>query len=190
MKGLIPMTKAKRVHSTPRKTASKNKAKAATSPEQRDLEASIHQLYCMAEITSDLTTGVHEDQDEMAHFWDRSSLQNDPRLARQIPGGFARRKGGGVMSDVIQFPGISPKRGRASPVSNKPQEDEPEQADWRSRASVKQDIEQHIAAREAFAKAVAWEAVAGSQNLPPAQIEEARGLRRRFRLCNIAGKTC
>jgi predicted DNA-binding protein (UPF0278 family) len=31
------------------------------------LEASIHQLYCMAEITSDVTTGVHEDQDEMAH---------------------------------------------------------------------------------------------------------------------------
>jgi hypothetical protein len=75
------------------------------------------------------------------------------------------------MSDVIQFLGISPKRGRASA---KPQKDEPEQADWRSRASVKQDIEEHIAAREAFAKAVAWEAAAESQNLPPAQIEEAR----------------
>jgi hypothetical protein len=36
--------------------------------EFRDLDASIHQLYCLAEITSDVTTGVHEDQDEMAHF--------------------------------------------------------------------------------------------------------------------------
>jgi hypothetical protein len=29
-------------------------------------------------------------------------------------------------------------------------------------------------ARDAYGKAVAWEAAAGSQNLPPAQIEEAR----------------
>jgi hypothetical protein len=33
-----------------------------------DLETPIHELYCMAEISADLLGGVHEDQDEFAHF--------------------------------------------------------------------------------------------------------------------------
>jgi hypothetical protein len=46
--------------------------------------------------------------------------------------------------------------------------------DWRSRERIQQDIEMHVAARVAYGKAVAWEAAAESENLPPAQIEEAR----------------
>jgi hypothetical protein len=34
----------------------------------RDLETPIHNLYCMAEISADLLTGVSEDRDELAHF--------------------------------------------------------------------------------------------------------------------------
>jgi hypothetical protein len=77
MKGLIPMTKAKRVHSTPRITASKNRVKPAAKPEQRDthhgkafrdLESPIHDLYCMAEIVEEVAVGAHKDQDEMRDF--------------------------------------------------------------------------------------------------------------------------
>jgi hypothetical protein len=76
------------------------------------------------------------------------------------------------MSDnIVMFPGFSPKRGRASPGSSKPQE---EASNWRSREHIQEDIELHIAARVAYGKAVAWEAAAESENLPPAQIEEAR----------------
>ena len=77
------MTQANRVHSTPRRTASKIKVKKSTKPvsaeseEQRnlrhgkafrDLETPMLELYCMAEISADVVTGVHEDQDELAHF--------------------------------------------------------------------------------------------------------------------------
>jgi len=48
-------------------------------------------------------------------------------------------------------------------------------ASWTGdRASIDEDIKLHIAARIAHGKAVAWEAAAESENLPPAQIEEAR----------------
>ena len=78
-----PMTKADSMLSTPRKTASKIKVKkiaksaSAESEEQRnlrhgkafrDLETPMLELYCMAEISADVATGVHEDQDELAHF--------------------------------------------------------------------------------------------------------------------------
>jgi hypothetical protein len=77
------MTQANRVHSTPRRTASKIKVKKSTKPasaeseEQRnlrhgkafrDLEAPMLELYCMAEISAEVATGVREDQDELAHF--------------------------------------------------------------------------------------------------------------------------
>jgi hypothetical protein len=75
------MAKANRVHSTPRKTAPKIKvkksAKPAESEEQRnlrhgkafrDLEMPMLELYCMAEISAEVATGVHEDQDELSHF--------------------------------------------------------------------------------------------------------------------------
>jgi hypothetical protein len=77
------MTQANSVHSTPRRTASKIKVKkiakpaSAESEEQRNLhhgkafrnlEAPIHELYCMAEIAAEVATGVHEDQDEIEHF--------------------------------------------------------------------------------------------------------------------------
>jgi hypothetical protein len=76
------------------------------------------------------------------------------------------------MSDnVVKFPGNVPKRGRAV-------DDEPEipnlRNDWRSPEGVKRQIAKHVAARNAYAKAVAWTIVAEEQNLPPAQIEQAR----------------
>ena len=72
------------------------------------------------------------------------------------------------------FPGFSPKHGRATPASSEPQEEAFNKLDWRSRERIQEDIELHIAARVAYGKAVAWEAAAESENLPPAQIEEAR----------------
>lgn len=75
------MTKATRVHSTPRKTApkiqSKKHAKPAESKEQRnllhanafrDLEAPVRELYLMGEIAADIAHGMHEDQRELMHF--------------------------------------------------------------------------------------------------------------------------
>jgi hypothetical protein len=75
------MTKANRVHSTPRKTApkikAKNSAKPAESEEQRnlrhgkafrDLENPMLDLFCMAEIASDVTINPSEDQQEIMHF--------------------------------------------------------------------------------------------------------------------------
>jgi hypothetical protein len=75
------MAKAKRVHSTPRQTVSKIEAKKSAKPVEseeqrnlrhgkafRDLEMSMFELYCMAEIAAEVATGVHEDQDELLHF--------------------------------------------------------------------------------------------------------------------------
>ena len=80
------------------------------------------------------------------------------------------------MSDnIVTFPGFSPKRGRTNTAPSEPQEDAANsRADWRSRERIREDIDLHIAAREAYGKAGAWEVAAESQNLPPAQIEEAR----------------
>jgi hypothetical protein len=75
------MAKATRVHSTPRKTASKiqhkKRAKSPESEEQRnlrhaeafrDLEGPVLELYLMGEITSETPNGMHEDQRELMHF--------------------------------------------------------------------------------------------------------------------------
>jgi hypothetical protein len=75
------MTRADSVHSTPRKTASKiqrkKRAKPVESEEQRnlrhdkafrDLEAPMHDLYCMAEIAAQAAEGVEEHQIEITHF--------------------------------------------------------------------------------------------------------------------------
>jgi hypothetical protein len=75
------MAKAKRVHSTPRRTASKIKATKPAESEQernlrhsealRDLEAPVRELFCMSEITQDAAgalTGSHGDQDEIVFF--------------------------------------------------------------------------------------------------------------------------
>jgi hypothetical protein len=75
------------------------------------------------------------------------------------------------MDNIVSFPG---QRGRAKSEFSDPQEQASNKLHWRSRENVQKDIEKHIAAREAFAKAMAWEAAAESQNLPPAQIEAAR----------------
>jgi hypothetical protein len=79
-----------------------------------------------------------------------------------------------MQDNIVTFPGLSAKRGRANPVSSEPQEDAPKKVHWRSREHIREDIEMHYAARDAYGKAVAWEAAAESENLPPAQIEEAR----------------
>src|SRR5271169_217614 len=75
------MTKTTRVHSTPRRTASKIQNKKPVKPleseEQRnlryaeafrDLETPVRHLYLMGEIAADIATGMHEDQAELMHF--------------------------------------------------------------------------------------------------------------------------
>jgi hypothetical protein len=78
------MAKATRVHSTPRRTASKIKVKksaksaSAESEEQRnlrhgkafrDLENPMLNLFCMAEIAGDVVIDrISEDQQEIMHF--------------------------------------------------------------------------------------------------------------------------
>jgi hypothetical protein len=77
------MTQADSVLSTPRRTAPKIKAKkiaksaSAESEEQRnlrhakafrDLENPMLDLFCMAEIASDVTINPSEDQQEIMHF--------------------------------------------------------------------------------------------------------------------------
>jgi carotenoid cleavage dioxygenase-like enzyme len=72
------MAKAKRVLSTPRITAPKNRVKKAANPEKhdihhgkafRDLDGSIHDLYCAAEIAAEVATGTQTDERlEMTHF--------------------------------------------------------------------------------------------------------------------------
>jgi hypothetical protein len=56
-------------------------------------------------------------------------------------------------------------------------DDEPEvpnlKNDWRSPEGVKRQIAKHVAAREAYASAVAWTIAAEAQNLPLANIEQA-----------------
>jgi hypothetical protein len=81
---------------------------------------------------------------------------------------------GSNVDNIVTFPGLSPKRGRTTPVSSEPQEEVSKEVHWRSREHIQGDIEMHMAAREAHAKAVAWEVAAESENLPPAQVEEAR----------------
>jgi hypothetical protein len=46
--------------------------------------------------------------------------------------------------------------------------------DWRSREGVQRGIDAHVAARDRYAKGVAWLAAAKAENLPPADIEAAR----------------
>jgi hypothetical protein len=71
------MTKPKRTGRTASKIKTRMNTKPAESEEQRnlrrsnafrDLEMPIFELYCMAEISAEVATGVHEEQDELAHF--------------------------------------------------------------------------------------------------------------------------
>jgi len=78
------MAKATRVHSTPRRTASKIKVKklakpaSAESQEQRDqrhggafrdLESPVGEIYCMAEITADVAMNItRSPENEIAAF--------------------------------------------------------------------------------------------------------------------------
>jgi len=50
----------------------------------------------------------------------------------------------------------------------------PRVSDWRTQEGVKKSIAEHVAARKAYAKAVAWTIAVEDQNLPTAQIEQAR----------------
>jgi hypothetical protein len=74
------MAKATRVHSTPRRTASKIKAKKLAKPasveseEQRnlrhakafrDLELSINNVYCMSEMAAEAAGSMHKDRKEI-----------------------------------------------------------------------------------------------------------------------------
>jgi hypothetical protein len=44
------------------------------------------------------------------------------------------------MSDnIFTFPGLSPKRGRANPVSSEPQEEVPKKVHWRTCEHIRED---------------------------------------------------
>jgi len=75
------MTQAKRVHSTPRRTASKIQTKKRAKPLEsgnqrdlhhanafRDLETPIHEIFCMSEITENITGVIHKDKSEFMCF--------------------------------------------------------------------------------------------------------------------------
>jgi hypothetical protein len=77
------MAQAKRVHSTPRRTASKIKGKKIRKPAEaeigdqrnlhhakafRDLETPIHDIFCMAEITENITGMIHRDKSDFMCF--------------------------------------------------------------------------------------------------------------------------
>ena len=70
------MAKAKRVHSTPRRTASK--ILPVSTPEHgvpshdeafRELESPMREIYCMAKITSDVAMNItRSPENEIVHF--------------------------------------------------------------------------------------------------------------------------
>jgi hypothetical protein len=77
------MTQADSVLSTPRRTASKIRAKKIAKPARaegsdprdlhhaeafRDLETPIHELFCMSEITDNITGVIHKDKSEFMCF--------------------------------------------------------------------------------------------------------------------------
>jgi hypothetical protein len=68
------MAQANRVHSTPRRTASKNKPETSESDRHhaeafRDLELPILSLFYMGEIAAEVTNGLQtDDRLEMTHF--------------------------------------------------------------------------------------------------------------------------
>ena len=65
---------------------------------------------------------------------------------------------------------VAPRRREPAPA----EQEISGQLGYRGREDVQQEIDLHIAARVAYGRAVAWEAAAESENLPPAQIEDAR----------------
>src|SRR5271169_3568817 len=84
------------------------------------------------------------------------------------------RKGNSMTDNIVTFPGNSPEREKTFTFVSEPDGGELKKVEWRIREHVQRDIDLHIAARKAYGKAVAWEAAAVAENLPPAQIEEAR----------------
>jgi len=75
--------------------------------------------------------------------------------------------------NVVNFPG-RPSAAKQDDETNSPAAAEPERMHWRTRELVQSDMEKHVAARAAYAKAIAWESEAEFANLPPALIEAAR----------------
>lgn len=73
------------------------------------------------------------------------------------------------MSNVLTFPG-RPAAKASPPTVPDAGSDE---VRWRNRAFVHRDIARHVAARQAYAQAVAWEIAVQDQHLP-AQLEAAR----------------
>ena len=76
------------------------------------------------------------------------------------------------MDNIVTFPGYSERKSSGA----KPAQEQTEFGPSRSRGAVQVDIDAHIKARRAYGKAVAWEAAAQAEELPPYRIEEARCL--------------
>jgi hypothetical protein len=79
-------------------------------------------------------------------------------------------------TDATEAPVSKPARPRGRQAVAEV-DDEPEASQsggYRDRATVKRDIEAHIAARQAYQHGVSWIAGAEAENLPVANIEAAR----------------
>jgi len=75
-----------------------------------------------------------------------------------------------MQDNIVKFPGRDVAPVAALPVLGG-------ERDWgpgRSRSAVQRDIDAHISARKAYARAVAWEAAAQDEELLPDKIEDAR----------------
>jgi hypothetical protein len=80
---------------------------------------------------------------------------------------------GGTDANEEALPKTAKSRRRQSAVEvdDKPEDREP---GYRDRATVKREIDEHIAARKAYQQGVSWIAAAEAENLPVANIEAAR----------------
>ena len=92
-------------------------------------------------------------------------------------------------ADNVVFIGFPSKPGRTNSASSEPQEEAPEKVYWRSRERIKDDIEKHMAARETYGKAVAWEAGPNPKTCRRHRSKKpANALPRHLRKCSIVGE--
>jgi hypothetical protein len=81
------------------------------------------------------------------------------------------------MENIITFPcssGRKPTTAKSAPTAPGPSPGETLYGPSRSRSAVQADIDKHIMARKAYAKAVAWEAACRDGDAIEQQVEEAR----------------
>jgi hypothetical protein len=88
------------------------------------------------------------------------------------------------MSTVIKFPGS------LEGLKAAPEHSPADEVEYRSRGHVQADIDEHVKARKAYGKAVAWEAACRDGDAIEQQLEEAREYtERRYQEMQYAGRS-